>query len=229
MIEKIREKELALELRRKGYSYSEILEKVPVAKSTLSIWLYKVGLSKKQKQSITDKKISARLRGALKRKEQRIDITNEIIKAAVKEVGEISPRELFLLGIALYWAEGSKAKDYRPSQGITFSNSDPKMISVFLKWLIEILKIDNKDLIFEIYIHRTYINQKPLIRSYWAKETGLSLDKFDRIYFKKIGINKIGKNINYHGLLRVKVRKSTNLNRKIVGWIKGIYNNCGIV
>jgi len=45
----------AIELRKKGLSYSEILKCVPVAKSTLSLWLRSVGLSKKQRQRLTDK------------------------------------------------------------------------------------------------------------------------------------------------------------------------------
>ena len=60
---KIEEKIKALELRRKGLTYKEILKQVPVAKSTLSLWLREVGLSKTQKQRITQKQIKASQRG----------------------------------------------------------------------------------------------------------------------------------------------------------------------
>ena len=50
MLAKIEEKQKAIALRKRGYSYSEILAEVPVAKSTLSLWLRSVGLAKKQKQ-----------------------------------------------------------------------------------------------------------------------------------------------------------------------------------
>jgi len=36
MVQKIKEREEAIKLRKKRYSYSEILMKIPVAKSTLS-------------------------------------------------------------------------------------------------------------------------------------------------------------------------------------------------
>lgn len=43
------------------------------------------------------------------------------------------------------------------------------------------------------------------------------------IYFKKHKINPSRKiNSNYNGLLRVCVKQSTNLNRKIMGWISGV-------
>ena len=45
---KVRSKEKAIKLRRRGYSYREIMREIPVAKSTLSEWLRSVGLSKHQ-------------------------------------------------------------------------------------------------------------------------------------------------------------------------------------
>jgi len=71
---KLKEKEKAIKLRKKGHSYSQILEKIPVAKSTLSLWLRSVKLAKRQKQQLTQKKLAAAFRGAMKRREQRIDI-----------------------------------------------------------------------------------------------------------------------------------------------------------
>ena len=53
------EKAKAIAFRKEGKTYSEILKKVPVAKSTLSLWLRDVGLSKTQKQKITVKKHKA--------------------------------------------------------------------------------------------------------------------------------------------------------------------------
>ena len=61
MILKTREKIKAVNLRKSGKTYSEILKIVPVAKSTLSIWLREVGLSKVQKQTITKRQITKRL------------------------------------------------------------------------------------------------------------------------------------------------------------------------
>jgi len=58
------QKELAISLRQGGRSYSEILQKVSVAKSTLSLWLREVGLSKKQHQRLTQKRLKAAQRGA---------------------------------------------------------------------------------------------------------------------------------------------------------------------
>jgi transposase len=68
MLTKLKEKETAIELRKQGYSYSEILKKVPVAKSTLSLWLRSVGLAERQKQRLTEKKRKGQLKGAQTKK-----------------------------------------------------------------------------------------------------------------------------------------------------------------
>lgn len=84
---------------------------------------------------------------------------------------------------------------------------------------------------FDIYIHETHktsVRIKQVI-AYWSSITGFSIDKFDKIYYKRNKIFSNRKNIDYFGLLRIKVKKSTDLNRKITGWIEGIYIQCGIV
>src|SRR3989344_520494 len=97
-------KEKAISLRREGRSYSEILKVVPVAKSTLSLWLRDVGLSKRQKQQLTAKKIAAAKRGGAMRKKMRETETKKIHDIAEEEVGNITKRDLWLIGTALYWA-----------------------------------------------------------------------------------------------------------------------------
>ncbi len=102
MITKDVEKNKAILLRKSGKTYSEILKVVPVAKSTLSIWLREVGLSKTQKQLITKKRLDSALRGAMIRKKQRLDISSEIFSKSEREIGKLSKREFWLIGTALY-------------------------------------------------------------------------------------------------------------------------------
>jgi len=57
------EQKRAIGFRKKGLTYNEILKRVPVAKSTLSLWLREVGLAKRQRQRLTEKRKAAQLRG----------------------------------------------------------------------------------------------------------------------------------------------------------------------
>ena len=68
----------------------------------------------------------------------------------------------------LYWAEGAKQKTNGVSQCVCFSNSDSLMIKVFLKWLRICLKIPNKDISFDIYIHENHKDQNTQVKKYWS-------------------------------------------------------------
>jgi len=163
-------------------------------------------------------------RGAIAKRNQRIEIASSIKSEAKREVAKISDRELWLIGVALYWAEGSKEKEHNIGQGVIFSNSDFSMIKVFLKWLKESIKIGEENIKYEIYIHENLRDEVRKVKQYWSMVTNAPLKEFKRIYFKKNKISTKRKNIaeNYYGQLRIRVNKSTNLNRKIAGWIEGM-------
>ncbi len=222
MVEKNQEKEKAINFRREGLSYSEILKKVPVAKSTLSLWLRNIGLAVKQKQRLTEKRLAAAKRGGIAKRNYRQAITEQIKSKARLDLKSISGRELWLIGIALYWAEGHKAKENNPSVRVRFTNSDPLMIKVYLKWLEKICKISLENIDFEIYIHETANIEKA--KEYWPQVLNVPKEKFQKIRLKRNKIRTKRKNIgeNYHGLLSIIVKRSTNLNREISGWIEGI-------
>ncbi len=129
------------------------------------------------------------------------------------------------MGIALYWAEGSKAKEHNVSQGVVFSNSDPMMVRLFLDWLEKCLNINYDRVMFSLYLHETAKSRLDIIRKYWfdilRQHTDLA------VYYKKGLSQSYRKNRgeNYYGVLRITVRKSSELNRKISGWILGINNS----
>jgi hypothetical protein len=224
-------KKVAIKLRKDGYSYSEILRHVPIAKSTLSLWLRSVGLSKEQKQRLTLKKLAAARKGAEMRRQDRIKRTKRIVKSAIRDVNKVDRNTLKLMGVMLYWAEGSKEKTYRPTTGVIFSNSDPLMCKLFLKWLKEIVGVKKERIEFEIYVHETAKDKIKQICGFWAVQTGFAMVNFDKIYFKKANLLVKRRNTgeDYHGLLRIRVKKSTDLNRKIAGWIEGVCIQCGMV
>ena len=231
MISKKEEKKATVALRRRGLSYGEILKRVPVAKSTLSLWLRSVGLSKRQKQRLTEKRIFAALKGAAAKRDRRILLTRQLQTQAHSQVGVVSKRELWLIGVALYWAEGSKEKAYHPGSGVSFMNSDPNMIALFLRWLSEACNVERERMRFEIYIHESHKENIKKVRKYWSSQTGFPIQNFSRVYFKKDKINTKRKNIGnkYFGVLRVKVSASSTLQRQIEGWTRGIYEYCRVV
>ncbi len=224
-------KQKAIKLRKEGKTYSEIMKVVPVAKSTVSLWLREVGLSISQKQLITEKRRQGQIKGAQAQRNKRIKKQINIINSAEAMIGKLSLRELWLIGIALYWAEGSKEKENYPGIGVSFSNSDPRMILVFLEWLKKCVMVSDKQIITSLYIHESNKYRIDEVVNKWRKILNKPRSFFKYIYYKKnkIKTNRTNKGDLYIGLLRVNISASSDLNRKITGWTKGITNNCGIV
>ncbi len=225
MIAKHKEKQKAIELRKQGFSYGEILKKVLVSKASLSLWLSNIKLTSKQRKRLTDKWIISREKGWEARRRQKIETVNRIKKEAKREVGHITKRDLWMVGTALYWAEGCKEIKTRSSL-VILGNSDPYLIKIFLKWLRVVCKVPSLDIHFRVYLHETSSHRLKEVQKYWANVTGFPLREFERITWKKHKPKTLRKNVgkDYFGLLDVIVRRSTNFNRKIAGWIDGIHN-----
>ena len=217
-------KTTAINLRKSGLTYSEILNQIPVAKSTLSLWLQNVNLSKKQLHRITEKKLNSSRRGGEIKRQQRIAKTNLIHEAALRDVEEISKRELWLIGVMLYWAEGSKEKPNRAGSGVRFTNSDAAMIRLFLRWLTDICHVNKHEITFEITIHANHKPRTQEIIRYWANATAYPPEYFTHVYYKQGNpkTKRTNTKESYYGIIRISVRSSSTLLRRIAGWTKGV-------
>ena len=171
------------------------------------------------------------MRGAEARHQQRIDQTTLITARARKEITCLGFQEKLLIGTVLYWAEGTKQKIGNWGGGVQFGNSDARMAKLFQRWLLEIIKLKSAEIRYEIYIHENNKHRLPEVRNYWASELSISASALDRIYFKRHNpkSNRKNQENGYYGLVRICVRSSSVLNRRIAGWIEGIVENWGVV
>jgi len=98
------------------------------------------------------------------------------------------------------------------------------MLRFFKDWLLESVGVNQSDLKFEIYLHDSQKHRLPEVKMYWAQVLGEPLENLATVYFKKNVIKRNRKNTEngYYGLVRIRVRSSTNLNRTIAGWVEGI-------
>ena len=208
-IKKNNPKDFAIELRKGGYSYSEIKKFSPVAKSTLSYWFRNIKLSEPQLSRLKKKRIEAAQRGSKSKILKTFKAIEEIQKSSAKDIGKISKRELWLMGVVLYWRERLLNKnDSDLKKGVRFTSSDPHLIKLFLKWLVDIGGIKNEEISFDIFIGKgkSLLNEAV---NYWANITGFSKGNFSRYYVLKK---------SKRSLLRIRVKASSMLARQISGW-----------
>src|SRR5262249_15581547 len=116
----------ALELRREGASLNEIVAELGVAKSTASIWVRAIRLdpdNHRERQLVNVRRLHERRWG--EHRAQKVAIRRLTTDEGFAIVGELSEREVILLGAAIYWCEGAKSKPWRELQTLDFINSDP--------------------------------------------------------------------------------------------------------
>jgi len=213
---KVQEKEKAIQLRKKGYSYNEILNLVPVAKSSLSLWLKTLSLTKYEKQSLkkrADKNISlGRIRAAAANRQNRLKREKKEFLKAKLEFGDLVKNPIFQVGLALYWAEGSKR-----TWGFQFINSDADMIAFMIRWVQMFFHIPKERISVRLYIHKPYAHEN--CETYWSKKTNIPLSQFNKTIYKptKFGIKK---RPNYKGCLRIEINSGLagHILRKLKAW-----------
>jgi hypothetical protein len=213
---------IAVELRKEGRSYREIQEVVPVSKSTLSLWLRDVLVDEAARSRLADRERASRENAAAAIRARRVAKEARIVGDARAQIpASIAESGLFLVGLALYWAEGSKAKPWNPSEGVCLINSDPDVIRVFLAWLA-LLGVDAKALRFRVAIHNS--GNVAAAEQFWADVVGISRSELQRTTLKtheRRPSRRLATQ-DYVGCLVVKVDKSTDFNRQIAGWWQGL-------
>ena len=205
--------------RKSGASLNEITHKLQVPKSTVRYWCRDITLSKQQQSKLFAKQKLGGVMSAEKKRIKRIVSTQKLLNEGIREIGNLSAREILLVSVALYWAEGYK----KGNDSFGFTNSDPKMIKFIINWLINIYGIPKSEIAPRVCINQTHKYRIATINKFWSQTTGIPLLYFSKpTFIKVVNKKKYLNRSDYYGTLRIKVRKSTNFKRKIMGWIEGI-------
>ena len=191
---RFKDREKALELRKKGMSYSQIKKTLDVSKSTLSNWLKNYPLSKERIAELRDnnevriEKFRETMR--LKREIRLKVIYNEQKKILLP----LNKREIFIAGLFLYWGEGSKFK----ISNLAISNTNPNIIKFFIHWLDICFKVSRKKIKIDLHLYSDMNINKEI--NYWSKTLRISLSQFSRPYIKKTSSKKINQRGSFgHG------------------------------
>lgn len=79
------------------------------------------------------------------------------------------------IGIGLYWGEGTKSNQH----SIRLGNTDPKLLNIFMHFLIELYGVKREDFHFGLQIF-TDINPDEAM-AYWTKELDVNPSQFYKI------------------------------------------------
>lgn len=219
---KAEERLQARRLRLLGESIGVIARKVGVSKGSVSLWCSDIELSPRQTAALIKREGYGSAKGrqiaAKLKKIERKQRMEKFGGIGSRKIGRLSNRELFLIGAALYWAEGSKK-----NRQVVFTNSDPAMILIYLAWLKRCLYINQDRIFCRVGINQEHKKRVEEIEQFWSKTTGISRDEFSNTTLRRVKMKKYYENAStYYGTLAVKVRCSTNLNYEILGYIEAL-------
>lgn len=194
----------AIKLRRLGKTYSEILIALDykVSKSSLSIWLREITLSKKAVELLELKKktsnTKARSRAievnGFKRKQYLDHLENkyEYLTTLLKN------RDTALIALAMiYLGEGSKTD----KGSLALGNSDPNVIQLFLSLLKKSFDIDAKK--FRCTVQCRADQNTDELEKFWSKITMIPLSQFYSTRIDLRTLNKPTRKKNYKGVCNV--------------------------
>jgi hypothetical protein len=223
MKSRLEDKYKAIELRKKGFTYKDIMQEIPVSKSLLSGWFRFLKLSNQEEEQLKNRakinKDNGNSRAVISNRTKRIAREEIALKEANQIFENFKTDPQFILGIGLYWAEGSKR-----TTSFQFVNSDPQMIKFMIFWLKKYLKVPPERLFLRIITHEDFKSEK--YEDFWQKELIFSADQFKTTCYKpntKHGIFK--KNPTYKGCARIEVSRGISELRKMIGLIKTLENN----
>ena len=212
----------ARELRTKGESVKTIAKLVKVSRSTASLWVRDIILSIEQLEKLKKSELAGgergRIKGAIVQKQRRLKLIDENNRKGIEEIGFLSNRDEFILGLSLYWAEGAKK-----TRVVELCNSDVAMIQFYIYWLRKYFFLDKVDIRLRLGINEIHRSREKVVLKYWAEKTGFDLSFFDKTSFKKVVSKKVYLNYNDHyGTLTVKVLKPSRIYYRIFGLIEGL-------
>jgi transcriptional regulator with XRE-family HTH domain len=209
----------ARELRLQGWTYDQIQVELGCSKSSISLWVR--DLPKPERTRTREEASAIARRGwevTLRRREEERQNRKGLAR---DEIGSLTERELFLLGVGLYWAEGSKSKPYARREKVIFVNSDQDMITLYLAWL-DLLGVGRERLRFHVMIHESADIEEA--ERFWADLVHVDVATLGKTILKRHNPKTVRKNVGegYRGCLAVNVRQGAELYQRIEGWWAGI-------
>ena len=210
--------ELGKDLRRLGLSYGEIMDLIPVKKSTLATWCREVKLTEVQYAAIRDRtgSVAGIPRDTNRKRREELE---HIRSNARTEVPTLVTDSFWVAGAILYWAEGAKTRNH-----LALNNTDPRALRLFIAWLRRYV---DRDAEFSMQLHLHEGNDESAAKRYWRRETGLDDANFYRTFIKPRGTGH-RKNHLEHGVCTVKMRRCANGWNIVMAWIDALAEQFGV-
>ncbi len=217
-----RDRERARELRRDGALLSEIAAELGVSVTAVHRWCRDLPVPPRARHGGDPEHMTMMRRRywdrvLAEREQERAHVQ----RTAAAVVGQLSSRELRLVATTAYWAEGSKSKPHRRQERVSFINSDPGMVLLWLAYLDDI-DVPHEHRRYTVAIHETA--DVLAAQRWWSDLIGVPADRFSRPNIKKHNPRTVRHNTgeDYRGCLVVRLVQCRTIYQQIEGTWQGI-------
>lgn len=172
----------AVGLRKRGYSMKEIAEHLRVSKSSVSLWVRSVPLSRRAQRRLRSVYTAGQIasqKAHRKMTERKIADARTHAQQVVSALSDDARAEQVLCAM-LYWCEGAKMHDNRGY--FSFVNSDPMLVRTFLVLLRRSFSLDESKFRVCVHMHSYHNEDRQLV--FWSETTGIPLKQFIRSHKK---------------------------------------------
>ena len=169
---KTTERDLARQLRHEqGLPINEIARIVGVSKSSVSCWVRDIELTAAQRERLRamNPAYNRQLNGS-----KTIAERSRANRRAAQEHGRALAQRrepLHVAGCMLYWGEGAKS----PKTQVCFSNSDPAMVKLFIRFLRNYFDIQPADIRISCHLFADHLERQRQVERYWLDVAGLPI------------------------------------------------------
>ena len=206
--------EQALQLRKRGFTLAEVAKLCEISKSTASKWFKNNATSRsvtKQNKKRAGQENAKRLKLMSKTREvERAYRYKEVLRSAETEHKHYKSSSLFVAGLMIYAAQG----DLKNKHQIRLSGTDEKGHKIFIKFAIEYLGVQKKDIHFWILLYQGQSEEVSMKR--WKAATTLPYSQF----YKNQYINTKKTKQTLHNGVGNTIIGSTVLKHKLNRWIE---------
>lgn len=190
----------AIQLRQEGTSIPGIAKQLSIAKSTASYWVRSISLSERFQKHLLSKRLEGCEKGREVMRMRRL-LENEKhakeMSALISRLQKKINKDFWKLFAAiLFWCEGGK----RQLNQVTFTNSDPALVSIFLFAVRGGFELDENK--FRIVLHLHSYHEEIKQKLFWSNVTGISTSQFTKSYHKPH--TKVRRREGYQGCVSLK-------------------------
>jgi hypothetical protein len=210
---KLAEQRQARELRAQAWTLQDIATELGVSKASVSLWVRDVEFVPRPRnrghRSIKPHPLHLAKLAEIERCRQE----------GTERIGVLTEREFLVLGLALYAGEGGKTPG-----DVSFANSDPRMIWIFLRWLRHFFEVDESRLRIRLYLHADLDLDAAV--DFWSALTGISLRQFQKPY-RAVADETIRRNRHVNGCPSVSYACTTT-HRRVMGMIEAVLSRSAV-